>query len=360
LNKLKKTLLISITLLLSISSTALASAQSLPNTNQPPTSSLHEQNIASLKSKGFTDDLISQLGDDVDVVSNAITNNNLNQTQIKNFTDGVIKAKTYKDSSIKKEINNGSVILDNGTQLSVPDLYSQRLISGKEKNDVAASYTVSTGAAYDVTSSSGYSKVSSSVTLPSTSITATRDVPYFLGGIYTASSGTDLGVYYSSGNWYTYIEMGGINWASSSSGWVSSSVAISPTTHPTLYLVYKVSAADQVEIDVYDGSSYSLISSLSYYAPSRGFNTAGTGVSMKSGNSIAYTSGTGQLNDLSHILGAQWYNTYIYNNTTTALWSSSYTSARGKGGTSDEQSTVSVSTTSYDYNYSVSINFNKP
>lgn len=153
--------------------------------------------------------------------------------------------------------------------------------------------------------------------------------------------------------------MGGINWDPGTAKWVSGTTEINATLHPTVYILSKV-LNDSVEIYVYDAVTFNIITSMSYWAPSRGFNAAGSGVTFNREHSLAFISGTGNLSDGSWMHNSKWYNVYIYSNYGYDQWKSAYTKSRGKYDTYDEQRTITLLNSIQDYQDEVNIDFNLP
>ncbi|OAS16032.1 hypothetical protein [Paenibacillus oryzisoli] len=313
--------------------------------------------------KGISESLLFQLGDDADIVANVIKEEkNISSEKLRNLVTGLIKAKTFKDVGIKREINNGKVITSKGEEIAVPKLQSQDSFSGRKTEPISSlsnTYLTGTGPHYVVSSNTGYAKATGYFTLPTTNTVGNTETAYVIGGIYTSNSGADLGLYSKDDlTWTPCINMGGTNWGGDG-GWYESTVHISKASVPTLYLIWKTND-NEVELQTYDGYSFELLSAISYYAPNRGFNKAGSGVSIKREHALAYSSGEGDLTNGSYYLNSHWFNVYIYNNYITSQWSANYTSSRVKGDTADEQSTITLNSSMYDYDDSVSIIFNKP
>ncbi|RTE11184.1 hypothetical protein [Paenibacillus whitsoniae] len=312
--------------------------------------------------KGVTESLIAQLGDDADIVASVIRDNkDITEEKINNLVNGLIKSKTYKDIGIKHQVINGKVINANGEIIAVPELRSQttKELSASAKLSTTSTYSTGTGPHYVISSNTGYAKATGYYTFPSTNTVGDSETAYVIGGIFTSNSGADLGLYSKDDlTWTPCINMGGTNWGNDG-GWYESTVHINKQAVPTVYLIWKATE-NEVELQTYNGSSFALLSDISYYAPNRGFNTAGTGTIIKREHALAYSSGEGNLSNGSYYLDSHWYNVYIYNNYVTSQWTSSFTSSRAKGDTIDEQSTITISASNYDYDDTVSINFNKP
>lgn len=338
-----------------------------------------EANVKIVKSKGIKDEWIEKVGDDIDIVAGLIQTADVNETQIMNLINGLTNTKY--DKGTKYEIKDGVVNKD-GELIAVPNLKNQwekinsNNNSDREKSETVsplASYETYTGAHYVVTSYSGYNKASGWFRLPNVNIASgSTDAAYGIGGIFTPNSGADLGVYTKNGTtWYTAINMGQPNWTScpensSTCGWHSGSKPIYKSEHPKLYLVWKASdgtAADNynhVEIQVYNGDTYDWITSMGFYAPGRGFNSNGTGLTMKREHSLACMQGKCNLSNGSYSRNSKWGGVYIYNPWTTASWTSSYTASAEKQDTEAEKRTITLHYSYPYYEDEVSINFNLP
>lgn len=242
-----------------------------------------------------------------------------------------------------------------------------------ETESTLSSYETHTGAHYVVTSYSGYNKASGWFRLPDVYIApGSTDAAYGIGGIFTPNSGADLGVYTKNGStWYTAINMGQPNWGtcppnSSSCGWHSGETPIYKNQHPKLYLIWKAldgTAADNynhVEIQVYDGDTYEWITSMGFYAPGRGFNSNGTGLTMKREHSLACMKGQCDLSNGSYSKNSKWGGVHIYNPWTTASWTASYTASAVKADTDAEKRTITLHYSYPYYEDEVSINYNLP
>ncbi|MCP1306115.1 hypothetical protein [Paenibacillus tyrfis] len=376
--KVKKVLLTSVAsavLVFSIMGSAFAETLQKPSlqTNELAPVSLqtttkhnskYSSDVEKLKSHGVSDETIQRLGGDVDVLASQI--DHLSKTQIANFTNGLIKS---AETSVKMKnllsagqndnstqyvakVINGEVTLENGNKIPVPNSHKLDSSSGAH----TSGYNINEGPMYNVDAKLGYSKVSALVTLPQVKSTYKSGViPYVLNGIFMSNGqggytgGADLGLFYEDNQWRLCINGGNGLWVNSKD----------PINTSNVFIIFKVSAWDTVEIAAYDGQSYHPITSIYYWMGGKNFDPSGNGVEMATGFSLALKYYHG-LNDGSYLRGGRFQNTYLYNNNETRLWTSDLTTHRDKKRTDDEKRCIYVNTNSYDYDYSVDINLNLP
>ncbi|MDQ0887916.1 hypothetical protein QFZ81_003004 [Paenibacillus sp. V4I9] len=342
-----------------------------------------------LINKGVSKEEITNLGKKyTSIIDNVLQSEDLSNEQLRNLVNGLLDRET-DDEKVKK----GTMKKQDGyKELPKHDfnMYKPKeLIKSRDlKNEVSAlasspSEEHSTGVIRNVISQWGYSTTTMKIDLPSVYLNKTNDSSsYVFGGAYTKNpstgmpySGADLGVGTedSSGRyWFPVIYLGLPGWdgkrlpGEDDDGWYQSpTVSIDKNQVQKLYMIVEAND-DQLILSIFNGITYSEISSISMYAPGRYFTNEGQNVQLAQQASICYLArgdGTynGYLQSGSYMRYATFSNVYIYNDLNLpngTLWTSSYTSAITKGETTQAAAKINASVFSADYNHQVSINLN--
>jgi hypothetical protein len=363
-------------LLLKLSATALIIASILPfhafasNDQQVIKNDHIIKNEKLLKDRGVKESDVAILGSEVNTLANEISVNRLSDEQISNFIDGVKKADEQnkkvernrkagivdESEQYTREVINGMVTLPNGKQIPVPQNDKVKSPAPKTaSNMVSALAVLGHGPYYNVDAKIGYNQITAMVDLPLVkSTTPSGIIPYVLGGAYVSTDnvnydgGADVGAYYENGSWYLAIN--GKNKANTANYWTSSTASLPGST---VYLNYKVSANNQLQITASD-ANYNYITSISYYFPDIYLKADGSNVEMATGFSMAYKT-VKSISDGSYLLNGRFRNTYVYKPTGYSLMNSTTVAHANIKGTYDEQQKVKVTTNSYYYDYYCSI-----
>ncbi|WP_442602651.1 hypothetical protein [Paenibacillus sp. KN14-4R] len=325
----------------------------------------YEKSVNLLKLNGVSDTDIMNLGrGDVFSLNKEIETQGLSDQQIKNYVQGVKKADEQArivennrkngitDESVQftRKVVNGEVTLPNGNTIAVPE--NEKINGSSDKTTtVSALATLSDGPKYNVDARVGYNQITSMVDLPSVRSTTTSGIiPYILGGAYVTtdnvnySGGADIGAFYEDGNWRLCINGTGALWTSSEA-----------TLPSKVYLNYKVSANNQVQITASD-ANYNYITSISYYFNNIYLKADGSNVEMATGFSMAYKK-VHSISDGSYLLNGHFANTYVYKPSGSSLMNASVVVHHDKKGTTDEIAKTSVNTISQYYDYYCSMDF---
>jgi hypothetical protein len=159
------------------------------NAGKPTKEKYFQTNSAVLKNNGITDEVIAQLGDEMYPLAKEITTKHLSKEQIKNYVDGIYKAKEQArkvkenrekgivDESVQvtREVKDGMVTLKDGKTIPVP----QR---NKGTEGEVSTMALGHGPYYNVDARVGYNQVTHLVDLPSVRSTTSFDgIPIIWG-----------------------------------------------------------------------------------------------------------------------------------------------------------------------------------
>ncbi len=326
----------------------------------------YTSNVQVLKDHGVLESDIQELGADIYPLANEISNKNLSKTQIENYINGIKQANEQSteveqnrkhgimdtSTQVTSEVIDGQVTLPDGDKITVPNRNKMKLQPDNEVTQgIAPLVTLGDGPMYNVDARVGYNQITSMVTLPTVkSTTESGIIPYVLGGAYVTTNnvnytgGADIGAFYEKGVWRLCINA--VNSTGSQYYWTSSQTTL---PNGTVYLNYKVSANNQVQITASD-ENYNYITSISYYFNDINLKADGSNVEM------AYKN-VKSISDGSYLLNGSWNNTYVYKPTGYSLMDSSTVVHASKKGTADEIAKISVTTSNPYYKYSTSIDF---